>query len=362
MSISAENLLPVLASLISFDTQNPPRNVTADEGIIPYLKTQLPDFEHRVFDYGDGCLALLAVRGAPRTLINVHIDTVPGTQHWSQSPFELKIMGDKAVGLGSCDIKGAAAGLVIAARASAGPAAFLFTTDEEAGSSRCIREFVKEDDVRGYDQVIVCEPTQNKAILQHRGINSFEVTFTGSSAHTSAPSEGRSAVHDAAAWMAACLEYADDNRYNDDLRLNFGRVEGGLKPNMRAPDCLIRFGFRAPPGARAMDISEALFERAPEGSDMSATPRFSGPALPCASDAEDERLTAAMTSFVQEQSIPIGPAVDFWTEAALFHEARFPVCVYGPGDIAQAHTPDEWVLIDSLLEACETYKRVIENG
>lgn len=58
--------------------------------------------------------------------------------------------------------------------------------------------------------------------------------------------------------------------------------------------------------------------------------------------------------------LKVGAPVAFWTEAALFSEAGLPVLVLGPGDIAQAHTTDEWVAIDELNRAYDLY-RVMNN-
>ena len=57
--------------------------------------------------------------------------------------------------------------------------------------------------------------------------------------------------------------------------------------------------------------------------------------------------------------IPVGPAVSFWTEASLFSEVNYPVLVFGPGAIAQAHTANEWVSLEDLLSAYQTFQRII---
>src|SRR5690606_4113537 len=114
-------------------------------GIFDYLRAQLPDFRITVTDHGDGAVSLLAVRGAPTRVFNVHLDTVPSSEAWSADPLKLRVTADRAIGLGACDIKGAAAGLIAAAHATAGDAAFLFSTDEEANDPRCIAAFLASD-------------------------------------------------------------------------------------------------------------------------------------------------------------------------------------------------------------------------
>jgi acetylornithine deacetylase len=60
--------------------------------------------------------------------------------------------------------------------------------------------------------------------------------------------------------------------------------------------------------------------------------------------------------------LPLGPAVNFWTEASLFSEAGLPALVFGPGDIAQAHTADEWVALAQLETVANHYQRIIESA
>ena len=75
-------VLEHLEALVAFDTRNPPRLIDAD-GIFAYLRAQLPDFRCEVTDHGAGAVSLLAVRGAPRRVFNVHLDTVPASPAWT---------------------------------------------------------------------------------------------------------------------------------------------------------------------------------------------------------------------------------------------------------------------------------------
>ena len=136
-----QQVLQHLQALVSFDTRNPPRAIGTG-GIFDYIRTQLPGFQVEVSDHGAGAVSLLAVRGTPRRLFNVHLDTVPDSPAWTADPLQLRITDDRAIGLGACDIKGAAAGLLAAANASQGNAAFLFSSDEEANDPRCIAAFL----------------------------------------------------------------------------------------------------------------------------------------------------------------------------------------------------------------------------
>src|SRR5580704_9709118 len=94
----------LLARLVAFDTRNPPRAIHGGGGIFACLVEALgPGFSTRVTDLGDGCVSLLAVRGAPRLLFHVHVDTVPADPGWTRDPLALRVAGDRAVGLGAAD-------------------------------------------------------------------------------------------------------------------------------------------------------------------------------------------------------------------------------------------------------------------
>jgi acetylornithine deacetylase len=87
---------------------------------------------------------------------------------------------------------------------------------------------------------------------------------------------------------------------------------------------------------------------------------FRGPPLPAGDVASAEARRLQARNLADELGLPIGNAVDFWTEASLFSEAGRIAIVYGPGDIAQAHTADEWIALDQLDAAANTYQRLME--
>ena len=171
-----------LRALVAFDTRNPPRAIGTG-GIFDYLRAQLPGFSCTLTDHGAGAVSLFALRGKPKILFNVHLDTVPDSPHWTSSPFDLRVTDDRAIGLGACDIKGAAAALLTAAAQTRGDCAFLFTSDEEANDARCIAAFLTQK--KNYDAVVVAEPTRGEAVLAHRGISSVRMVFAGRAGHAS---------------------------------------------------------------------------------------------------------------------------------------------------------------------------------
>jgi acetylornithine deacetylase len=386
--------------LVGFDTRNPPRAIGTD-GIFEYLRAQLPGFDMELSDHGAGAVSLFARRGQPKLLFNVHLDTVPDSLQWSASPFELRVTTDRAIGLGACDIKGAAAALLAAANVSKGDMALLFTTDEEGTDPRCVRAFLDSnpsssgrrwhaapdegsrtvvggDDFEplppascpmaqaSFEAVIVAEPTRCQAVLAHRGIQSVRVRFEGRAGHASAVQKPTdSALHQAVRWSAAALDFAEsqsNETFSDmrGMRFNIGRIEGGIKANVIAPEAELRFGMRPLPSIdmdRLLERLRALAEPGPAVFEET----FRGPPLPAHAAAAESHLHTAR-SLANALEIPVGEAVDFWTEAALFSQAGCTTLVYGPGDIAQAHSADEWVAPDQLETAARTYLRITEKS
>lgn len=350
-----DRLIPILdhlTPLVAADSRNPPREIAADGPLVAAIRVGLPGFDIDVTDLGGGSVIIDAKRGAPDVLFNVHMDTVPAAEGWSRDPHDLLRADDRCVGLGACDIKGAAAVLMALAQTTDAPMRLVLTTDEEAGQSWCIRHFLKTPPSVSF--AIVAEPTEARAVTQHRGLVSAQALFEGRSAHAS-EAVTQSATHDAARWIAACLQ----TEVGQANRLNFGRIEGGVKPNMVAASCEVLFGFRAQPG---VDHEAVLAELRGHAAAAAHTTRFTGPALPSDADGTAAAAQARAADAIARYGLTPGDPVHFWTEASLFAAAGVPVTVLGPGSISQAHTADEWVSYDSLLATYDAYERIVTRG
>jgi acetylornithine deacetylase len=213
----------------------------------------------------------------------------------------------------------------------------------------------------------VAEPTRCEAVLAHRGISSVLLKFRGMAGHASgANALQASALHQAMRWGGHALDYVESQSHQrfgglTGLRFNIGRVEGGIKANMIAPSAEVRFGFRPLP---SMSI-DALHERFATLLEAGAIERyeetFRGPSLPSGEIADAERRRLEARDLADALQFPIGNAVDFWTEASLFSAAGLTAIVYGPGDIAQAHTADEWVELQQLQHYTESVVRVLDG-
>mgnify|MGYP001184053298 CR=1 FL=1 len=365
-----QDALEHLKALVAFDTRNPPREITT-EGIFSYIREHLTDdFEVETVDLGDGCIYLHAHRGTPKLLINVHLDTVPVADGWETDPHKLTIKENRAYGLGAADIKGAAALLLQVIHETQGDIGLLFSSDEEAGQSTCIRQFTQRKSDLPYEKVMVCEPSECKATIAHRGIATSRGYFSGTAGHASeARALKDSAVHQAALWATQALSWAEQRQKPSvqelkGLPFNIGKFTGGQKANMIADTCEVHFGFRPLPGQDADALLEELWACAADPNRARFEKGFMAPPCPApviGDPAATQQRYDNNKALAEALDIPVGPAVSFWTEASLFSEVDYPVLVFGPGAIAQAHTANEWVSLAHLEDAYHTFKRVIQN-
>lgn len=339
-----------LRTLVAADSTNPPRAIPASHPAVAHCADALAEsgFDCTLDDLGDGCVRLFGVRGRPDVLVNCHLDTVPACPGWSGDPLALRVESGAAIGLGACDVKGAAAAILAACRRAPGDAAVLFTTDEESGSSRCVRSFL-DNRPRGLSRAIVCEPTGCGVVDAHRGLLSVEGVFSGASGHASRGATD-SAVHQAVRWSAKALEWHE--REAPESRFSIGVIEGGVKPNMTAASARVRFGLRPPIGESPAHQYGALRALA-NGARVLWTERFEGPAL---ESDESARVLA------DRLGAPMSAPVDFWTEASLFASAGMSAVVFGPGSIAYAHAPDEQVPLEDLERAAACFQRLFSGG
>ncbi len=351
--------LAQLKNLVAFNTCNPPKKYR-DSGIIEYLQQEfeLPNVQVQLFDYGNDSINILVTKGKPSLLFNFHMDTVPVSQGWDTDPFQLQITDDKAYGLGACDIKGAAAAMLAVIKQHHHQIehfALLFSSDEEHGNSNCIKNFLLQK--HEYQGVIVAEPTQAKAVTAHRGINTFKLSIKGQSGHSS---ESRAllenCIHQFSNWSQQAIKLAESHqasRYKSlsGICFNIGLVQGGIKPNIIADEVSASFGIRPLPGQDVNQLKQQLSQLLTDK--MTLSDGFSAPALPSNNTHKNNEQLAENLQLV------VSEPVNFWTEAALFHQAAYPSIVYGPGNIEQAHAPNEFVEIEQLSSVIKSYHRIL---
>lgn len=298
---------------------------------------------------------LVTAKGAgagPVLLLNGHLDTV-GAAGMSR-PFEARIEDGRLYGRGAYDMKGAlAAALVAAARAGEeGIAAEIVVAcviDEEYGSAGTERLVATV----GATAAIVCEPTDERVCIAHKGFAGFEVEMPGRAAHGSRPDLGLDAIAAMGPVLVRLRDLADRlaARPGHDLlgpgSVHASLIEGGQEYSSYPEHCLLAGERRTIPGEPEEQVERELGEL------VAGTSGRARITL-----ARDPFEIAAGHPFPAQVAESAGvtalEGVSFWTDAALLSAAGIPTVVYGPSG-SGAHAREEWVDLASLDRCCEAY-------
>ncbi len=353
-----------LEKLVAFDTRNGIGNeVPCAQFLQAALAAHNPDTliletAPRSRDRSDGAY-VLAVWGEPKVLLNVHLDTVPSGQGWTADPHVLRADGDKLIGLGASDIKGAMACILAALETGkAKNVAVLFSGDEEAGSE-IMEIIIARGHMSSAPRAIVCEPTGCRVGQRHRGFMAYMAQFSGPGGHSSLSDKVAAPVLEAARLGAALGDYgaahidAGSGSYSG-LCVNVGMIDSDGAHNVIPTRAELRVSLRPPPGddvaAREVDLA-AIFEASPisELSSMAVQPPL-----------QTRDLSGFAPYFAGDEARPID--LPYWTEAAMLSAAGVDCVVYGPGDVEQAHRPNEFVTKTQLLAAAKVYARALFEG
>jgi acetylornithine deacetylase len=303
---------------------------------------------------------------APFTLLlEAHQDTVP-VDGMIIEPFAATMTGGKLYGRGSCDVKGGVA-VMLAAFArlvkekppGSAKVILAFTVDEEHGGRGV--SLLMQSGVRA-DYAIVAEPTQLNIVNAHKGVARWHLETTGRACHSSRPEEGVNAVYRMAHLLRGVEAYAEvlhalpPDPILGPRTISVGRVQGGVSPNTVPDFCRADVDRRLLPGetfAGATADLEAFLRAIPEVDfPFRLTQSSPGcePLDPAGSVELVQRFGAVIDAVVGQHRVH---AVPFGTDASRIAATGVPTVVFGPGDIAQAHTKDEWIDLAQLEPAAE---------
>jgi succinyl-diaminopimelate desuccinylase len=302
-------------------------------------------------------IARLTPRGAPRqrVLLAPHLDTVPA----EAAQFEPNTKQGRLHGRGACDTKGSVAAMFSAmcelAHGDRRPVeteiVFAGLVDEEngqAGSRALVAGGFKAD------LAIVGEPTKLAVVTAHKGNLWLRIETQGKAAHGATPHLGRNAIH-ALAPVVELLETdyraALAKRKHPLLgspTSNVGVIAGGSQPNIVPGRCHIDVDRRTLPGETEATVRREITDLL-RAHKLKAEVSFLK-AEPCVAMETDPRQPLVQ-QFMKStgQSKPLG--VHYFCDAAVLSAGGIPSVVFGPGDIAQAHTADEWIELDQLERA-----------
>lgn len=339
-SVSAQSNLPVIDYLASF---------------LEHLNFSTQRFYNKDKSKAN-LIARAGLPGSGGLLLAGHTDVVPVQgQSWNHPPFTLTEKNGVLIGRGTADMKGFIA-LVCAAvskidlRQLQHPLVLVFTYDEEVG---CLGAKALQAQLKEYsalvDFAIIGEPTNFSLVNAHKGIQINRTQFMGKPAHSSCPHLGHSAIMAAAHFLKQLpskLPNARDERFTPPaMTFNAGKITGGNALNIIAEHCLLEWECRPLPetdpqliqsiiDACSMDVFNHL-KVAVYNEVISFIPGLKA--------ADNHRYIDLLKTFLP-QDIPVS-TVPFVTEAGIFQQASIPTVIFGPGELEQAHQPNECVSI-----------------
>jgi acetylornithine deacetylase len=375
--------LEILDTLIAFDTTSRNSNLALIEWVEDFLRKR--NIAATRVASADGAKAnLYAVIGPAvpgGVVLSGHTDVVPvDGQAWTSDPWALTKSGEKFYGRGVADMKTFSALALAHVDEALGaglkrPLILALSYDEEVGclgAPAMIAEIARA--APRPSAVIVGEPTSMQVVSGHKGISVFHVAVEGREAHSSATGQGVSAIMEALKLMNVVEQMGADAALRADPQSPFepkaatmtiGMVDGGTASNILARRCAFVWDLRCPPGddpeayvsqfmtvARAVDAQIKL--RAPEGG-VTVTRRSNTPPLSPRAAGEAETLARALTG---DNGLHVA---SYAAEAGLFQQADFSVVLCGPGSIAQAHQPDEWIEESQIAAGAAFMKGLIRK-
>jgi acetylornithine deacetylase/succinyl-diaminopimelate desuccinylase family protein len=309
----------------------------------------------------------------PVLLLTGHMDTVPPGEGWTRDPFGAEIEGGRLYGRGACDMKaGLAAALaaVVDLRRGGGEprgdvvvAAVVGEEEDSTGTLALL------DDAAVADGAVLAEPTRLELVRSNRGLVNYRLTFTGESAHAASPQLGRNAIV-AAAEVIVELEHlagqlaANPHPSFGPPNLTVGTIRGGTRPYVVPDRCVIEVDRRVNPGESAAIVraeAEAALARVRERIPwLEAAFELGSEYLPFEL-AEDAPLVGQTLAAMRGAGLE--PRVGAWraaSDAGFFAvRAGVPTVLFGPGDTAQAHRPDEYVDLAQVEAAREVFSRLL---
>lgn len=377
---SIPNLLDRIRALIavpSISSVNPDWDQGNDQ-VTSLLAGWLEDLGYRIDIQtiagkpGKSNLIATLGQGPDGLVLSGHTDTVPYDQgRWRYDPFTLTEANQRLYGLGTSDMK---AFLAIAmeaaqqfsARELTSPLILLATADEE--SSMAGAKALVENHKPLARHAVIGEPTSLRPVHMHKGIMMECIRLTGHSGHSSDPALGNNALEGMHLVIQDLIEWRKQlqQQYANPLfavpapTLNLGHIHGGDNPNRICADCELHIDLRPLPGMDLEELRNTLKQRvhavlADSGLQVDVHPLIDGtPAMETPVESAIVKAAESLTGHSTE-------AVAFGTEGPYLNRLGMNTVVLGPGDIAQAHQPDEYLALERIAPTVLLLQKLIQK-
>ncbi len=372
--------IELIKKLVSFDTTSRASNLALIDFVADYLSTLGIDSHLIHDDSGEkaNLYATIGPRDVPGIVLSGHTDVVPvDGQAWDSDPFEVVEKENRLFGRGTSDMKSFIAIALAMAPNFANtklktPIHFALSFDEEVGCLGAPLMIQKMDEFGAKPRaVIVGEPTQMSVVNAHKGVCSFFTTVKGLERHSSETHRGVNAIAygaDLENFLSAVGEEMRDQHSHVEsgfdppyTTVHVGTIQGGTAQNIVPLNCTFSWEYRLMPGEDASEIRNRFqahvdqvvlpkMHAVDETTGIETEVRAFVPGLVPEDGSAAETLVLALA---RKNTTEV---VAYVTVACLFHEAGNPVVVCGPGSIAQAHKPNEYIDL-SEVRACEVFMR-----
>lgn len=385
MTQSQHAVIDMISKLVSFDTTSHLSNLPLINFVRDYLTSH--GVASTIVPTPDGQKAALYATIGPDSeggiVLSGHTDVVPVEgQTWTTDPFKLVERSGKLYGRGTCDMKSfVAIALALVpeflAQPLKTPIHLAFSYDEEVGCVG-VRPLIRHvlEHFPKPKMAIVGEPTNMSVVNAHKSIHGFITEIRGVEAHSSMPHLGVNAVMIAAELVAEINRIADDMRRKGDSTGRFdppftsvhvGTIEGGTALNIVPKHCQFHWEFRGLPDQDPQEIPDRLdrfareqllpaMKAVSEDAQITTTrvndvPMFSG--------QDQAPVETLVLQLAQQNDIH---TVSYGTEAGLFEAQDISTIICGPGDIEQAHKPDEFISLEQVDRSLSFMRRLIEHA
>ena len=375
-AVDPDEVLRHARALIAARSENP--GGTEDEaaevasGILTDLGAEI-----RIVRSEEGRPSVVARIGSgerPRLAWNGHLDTVPAGDPttWSSGPFEGAVVDGRLVGRGACDMKGpiasalaAVAALRRAGLSLAGTLDLHLVADEELAGTHGTR-VLRDEGLLDQDAAVVGEPSEMEIALAERGGAWVTAVAYGKAAHGSQPHLGVNAILTMSRFLLRLPEALPDRVHPlvGAPTVNVALVSGGSAPNVVPDRCEVEIDRRIVPGEEDPDEVLAPFRRLIDDLVAERPDTRIEVSLKEWTEAAETTGDSAIASVIRDaiaaESGSPPPFVGFTgiTDARFYiNDAQIPTVIAGPGSLSLAHTANESIGVDEMVEAARVYAR-----
>lgn len=371
------SVIDIAKELISFDTSGPP---TKEMPLAKWIRDFLEDLDisselQEVASDRANVIAKIGEGKGPGLVLSGHIDVVPPgeLELWTiTNPFDPIVKNNKLYGRGACDMKGPDACILQATRELLEndfkrQLTLVFTSGEDTGGW-FVTKVIEERKVTTEDALygVIPEPSMMRIIRSHKASGGARVLIHGKAAHSSRPELGVNAILKGSDFLRELVHLQKELKKTVNPLLGSSTIKptlirGGFKTNVIPDLCEIYLNCRLIPEHRGVEtltgwLNELIIKCANRDRTFRAKIIEASANVPL-EVPEDNEIVKLLKEILNTK--PIG--APYYTEAVDYTQAGIPTVICGPGDIDQAHTPDEYITLEQLDYGSKTLKELIRR-